>query len=89
MSKKEKRLLRLFQNPPVKDFTWEELLSVMQGAGFKERCTGGSHYDFAHTSGISFHASKTHPTGILKRYQIMDAREILERIGVTPTDTEE
>ena len=84
MSQKEKRLLRLFKNPPIKDFTWEELLAVTRAASFKENCKGGSHYDFTHSSGLSFHASKTHPTGLLKRYQIMDAREALVQVGEAP-----
>jgi hypothetical protein len=35
MSKKEKRLLRLFRKPVPTDFTWDELLSVMDAANFK------------------------------------------------------
>jgi len=84
MSQKEKRLLRLFKVPPAKDFTWEELLTVMRAAGFKENCDGGSHYSFTHGSGFIFTASKTHPTGILKRYQIMDAQDALRYVGVDP-----
>jgi len=89
MSQKEKRLLRLLKDPPVKDFTWEELISVMRAAGFRESCSGGSHYDFEHTSGFSFHASKTHPSGLLKVYQIKEARAALKQVGAIPQDSEE
>ncbi len=88
MSQKEKRLARLFKDPPVKDFTWEELLSVTRAAGFKETCNGGSHYDFAHSTGFSFHASKTHPSGLLKAYQIKVVRDALRHVGEAPEDSE-
>ena len=82
MSKKEKRIRRLCGTPPPKDFTWEELVAVMNAAGFAEYCDGGSHYTFEHTSGFSFGMSKTHPSGILKRYQLDAAKEVLRTVGI-------
>lgn len=81
MSKKEKQQLRLFATPPPKDFTWEELLAVTRGSGFAESCDGGSHYTFEHTSGYRFRMSKTHPSGVLKLYQIKAAKEALTTTG--------
>lgn len=81
MSKKEKRLLRLFKKPPPTDFTWDELLSVMDAANFTNNCDGGSHYTFEHKSGYRFGVSKTHPSGILKRYQIDETKEALQSVG--------
>ena len=81
MSKKEKRLVRLFKIPPPKDFTWDELISVMDAANFSSSCDGGSHYAFEHKSGYQFHVSKTHPSGILKRYQIDDLKDALQNVG--------
>jgi predicted RNA binding protein YcfA (HicA-like mRNA interferase family) len=81
MSKKQKRLQRLRATPAPTDFTWEELLSVMEGAGFSASCGGGSHYTFEHTKGVRFGISKTHPSGILKRYQITDVIDALDRVG--------
>lgn len=77
MSKKEKQRIKLFATPPPKDITWEELLTVMRGAGFKESCNGGSHYTFEHINGYRLQMSKTHPSGILKPYQVKAAKEAL------------
>jgi len=82
MSKKDKRLKRLFGIPPPKDFSWDELITVMNAAGFDEYCDGGSHYTFEHATGFTFGISKTHPSGILKRYQIDDAKEALQAVGI-------
>lgn len=83
MSKKEKLLNKLCANPPPKDFTWEEILTLMRHHGFGATCNGGSHYMFEHTSGFRFSMSKTHPSGILKSYQIRDAKDALRHIGVS------
>lgn len=39
---------------------------------------------FEHTSGFRFRMSKTHPSGILKSYQIHDAKNALKYIEVIP-----
>jgi predicted RNA binding protein YcfA (HicA-like mRNA interferase family) len=87
MSKKEKHLRKLFAIPPPKDFTWSELLTVMRGAGFVESCNGGSHYTFEHTNGYRTSMSKTHPDGILKRYQVDTAKEALGNVGIKIGDS--
>lgn len=84
MSKKEKRLLHIFKTPPPKDFTWDELISTMESSDFKNHCTGGSHYTFEHKTGIKLGVSKTHPSGILKKYQIVEVTSVLERLGYKP-----
>ncbi|MDD2932624.1 MAG: type II toxin-antitoxin system HicA family toxin [Methylotenera sp.] len=84
MSKKEKRLQDLFSNPPPKDFSWDSLISIMNASGFKNECTGGSHYVFEHTSGLRVRVSKTHPGGILKPYQVSAVKEALEKLGLKP-----
>jgi hypothetical protein len=81
MSRKEKLLLRLYRFPPPKDFSWEELATLMRHADFQAHCNGGSHFLFEHTSGFRFSISKTHPSGILKRYQLEDAKAALEAVG--------
>ncbi|MBL8484648.1 MAG: type II toxin-antitoxin system HicA family toxin [Rhodocyclaceae bacterium] len=81
MSKKQKRLERLCATPSPTDFTWDELLAVMEAAGFRAACSGGSHYTFEHTSGPRLSISKTHPSGILKRYQIEAVIDALRRVG--------
>lgn len=80
MSKKEKLYQKLHKIPPPKDFAWEELVTLMRHAGFIESCEGGSHYMFEHESGYRFSMSKTHPSGILKRYQVDNAKTALEAV---------
>lgn len=82
MSKKEKLLKKLTAVPAPNDFRWQELVSLMRWAGFKEHCSGGSHYTFEHTSGIRLQISKTHPSGLLKGYQIRDVKEMLTRVNI-------
>ena len=88
MSRKEKLLQKLFSATPPKDFTWEELLSIMHRAGFSENCSGGSHYTFEHTSGYRFRISKTHPSGILKPYQVDVTKEAITTVGGANGDLE-
>lgn len=80
MSKKDKRIQKLFSIPPPNDFRWEDLLGITRSAGFTEYCNSGSHYIFQHTSGYTFTMSKTHPSGILKPYQIKAAKEALGKV---------
>lgn len=81
VSKKDKLLNKLFAAPPPKGFAWDDLITVMTRAGFSNHCDGGSHYMFEHTDGFRLSMSKTHPSGILKSYQIKAAREALQRVG--------
>lgn len=82
MSKKDKLLVILCANPAPKDFPWQYLLTLMGSFGFQYTCGGGSHYMFEHTSGFRFSMSKTHPSGVLKSYQVRDAKKALKHIGV-------
>ena len=81
MSKIDKRQDRLFAIPQPTDFTWEELVYVMKHNGFNESCGGGSHYTFQHSSGFTFTMTKSHPGGILKHYQVKNAKEALHTIS--------
>lgn len=83
MSKKDKLLQKLKKIPPPKDFKWDDFITLMRQHGFNVDCDGGgSHFIFEHSSGYRFSASRTHPSGILKQYQIKNAKEALECIGV-------
>lgn len=81
MSKKDKLYLRFKKKPSPVDFTWEEFIALIKSLGFKETCTGGSHYMFEHTSGFKFGVSKTHPSGLLKKYQFKDVITALKEVG--------
>ena len=84
MSKKEKLLAKLCATPSPRNFPWHDLITLMGYCGFESTCSGGSHYMFGHTSGFRFRMSKTHPSGILKAYQVRDAKKVLKHIGGIP-----
>lgn len=72
MSKQQKLEARLRTKP--KDFHWNELVSLMNGKGFKiDQSTSGSSTTFIHESSkIVIDMHKPHPTKILKMYQIKE-----------------
>lgn len=84
MSKKEKLLERLKNRP--RDFTYEELRTLLNGFGYEEDQggrTSGSRVKFINyetKSIISLH--KPHPENTLKSYQIDDVIDELERQGL-------
>lgn len=83
MGKQEKLLARLLSKP--KDFTWNELCSLMKHYGFELlKANGGG-------SGRKFYCDKTkslviihepHPGNIIKRYSIDDIIIKLKDVGV-------
>lgn len=81
MSKKQKLLEKLCAKPEPKDFPWESLVTLMRQNGFTESCEGGSHFIFEHKSGLRLAISKTHPSGLLKSYQVKAVKEALTNIG--------
>ena len=71
MTRREKLIKRFLSIP--KDFTWEELVSLLSGFGFEEVSTGktgGSRRRFLNDAGVIITLHKPHPQNILKRYQI-------------------
>jgi len=78
MGRKEKLLERFQQRP--KDFTWDELTSLLKRLGYVEKKsgkTGGARRRFVHPTapGITLH--KPHPNSIVKMYVINDILELL------------
>jgi predicted RNA binding protein YcfA (HicA-like mRNA interferase family) len=77
MSRRLKLYNRLHKVPPPTDFSWDELVTLMRQHGFAESSDGTSHFTFEHESGYRFTMSKTHPSGLLKHYQVKRAKEAL------------
>lgn len=78
MTRKEKLIQRLKSKP--KDFTWNELVSLLTGLGFtevKKGKTGGSRRRFVNSDNVVITLHKPHPGNILKKYQIEQIIEIL------------
>lgn len=83
MSKADKLLQKLLRDPRPKDFTWDELVTVMTGHRFTfHRATGGgSSCKFIHQSGYPFMAHEPHPENTLKPYVIKNAIQALKETG--------
>lgn len=80
MGRKEKLLARLQQRP--KDFTWDELTSLLKSLGYVQRKTGksgGSRRRFVHTTAPTITLHKPHPNRIVRMYVINDILELLRR----------
>ena len=83
MGRKEKLSARLQQRP--KDFTWNELTSLLKTLGYlpkKMGRTGGSRRRFVHPSAPTITLHKPHPNRIIKTYVINDILELLRREGM-------
>ncbi len=79
MGRKDKLILRLYSIP--KDFTWDELVSVLRISGFEIISGSGSRYKFYHKDKgkiLSFH--KPHPSNIVKEYVLKEVKTTLEEI---------
>lgn len=86
MSKQQKLLLRFLAEPPVKDFRWDDLVTMMDRLGFnlEETSGGSSHKFFVMRSDPDkvIHTHRPHPSGILWAKQIREVRERLAEWGV-------
>ena len=83
MTRKEKLLKRLLNKP--KDFTWDELTSLLSSLGFDESktCkTDGSRRRFVNWEGVVITLHKPHPRNVLKLYQIEQVIDILSQEGL-------
>ena len=83
MTRRDK-LLQRFCNRP-KDFTWQELETLLAGFGYRQAVggkTGGSRVKFLHDTRPPIILHKPHPTNILKHYQLEQIKETLASEGL-------
>jgi hypothetical protein len=84
MSKKEKLKKRFLSKP--KDFTYDELRSLLISLGFEESNKGktsGSRVSFIHSvTKLPIDLHKPHPKNILKAYQVNQILEELTKQGL-------
>jgi hypothetical protein len=86
MSRRQKLLKRFLAKP--RDFTYQELATLLRGFGYREMKEGkasGSRAAFIeeHSKHI-IRLHKPHPSKILKRYQLDDVERELKRKGFLP-----
>ncbi len=84
LSRKDKLLKRLKSNP--KDFTWEELVTLLSSLDFIEMDkgkTGGSRRKFFNRDkNLIINLHKPHPSSIIKSYAINQIIEKLEEESI-------
>jgi len=83
MGRKEKLLERFQQRP--KDFTWDELSTLLKNFGYEQRKTGktgGARVRFIHPTAPAITLHRPHPGRIIKMYIINDILDLLIREGI-------
>lgn len=82
-SKHRKTLAAVFADPLSGTVDWAAVESLLLAAGARLIEGRGSRVRFEKDGEVAtFH--RPHPAKEAKRYQLRDARDFLERIGVTP-----
>ena len=79
MSKKEKLIKRFLSIP--KDFTFEELVTLLSYFGYRVDTKGkssGSRLEFVSNEHRPIGLHRPHPSNVLKAYQLRQVLEILE-----------
>lgn len=83
MSKGDKLLEKLRKHPPPKNFTWEELRSLLISLGFTEKQGSGSRVKFIHCElGYPISLHKPHPGNELKLYVIEQVKDALDELNI-------
>jgi len=78
-----KTLEAVFSKPPPTGLEWVRIESLLLAVGCVPVEGNGSRVRFVHGQHVaSFH--RPHPTKEAKLYQVIDARDFLTLIGVTP-----
>ena len=82
-SKHRKTLAAIFEDPVPSNIPWAAVESLLLAAGARLVEGRGSRVRFEKDAEVvTFH--RPHPAKEAKRYQLRDARDFLERIGVRP-----
>ena len=83
MTRRDKLIARFKGRP--KDFTWEELVRLLEGLDYAEAKagrTGGSRRRFVHPTAPVIAVHKPHPGSIVKMYVIDDVLRVLTAEGL-------
>ena len=78
MTRTDKLVARFLTMP--NDFHFDEVRKVLRSFGFTEVKTGGtsgSRIRFINSEGVPVMLHKPHPTGIMKKYQLKQIKEVL------------
>jgi hypothetical protein len=83
MSRRDKLIARLKSRP--RDFTWEELVRLLEGLDYTEAKggkSGGSRRRFVHPTAPLIALHKPHPGNIVKMYVVDEVLRVLTEEGL-------
>ena len=83
MGRRDKPIARFKGRP--KDFTWDELVRLLEGFGYREVATGrtgGSRRRFVHAAAPTIALHKPHPDNVVKTYVIDELPRVLTEDGL-------
>lgn len=82
-TKHRKTLSAIFTRPTLSSVVFADVESLIVSLGGKMIEREGSRVKFE-LRGEQWRCHRPHPGKELKRYQVEEARELLERVGITP-----
>ena len=86
MSKKAQRTLKaIFNKPTSAKIRWNEVNALLAALGVDRKEGSGSRVRFSR-DGVILGIHQPHPRPELKKYQVEDVREFLQKIGEEPTE---
>ena len=82
-SRHRRTLAAVFAHPTSSNIAWDDVEALLIAAGCRKVEGSGSRVKFENKGLIAaFH--RPHPAKEAKKYQVEDARQFLEKIGVRP-----
>jgi hypothetical protein len=82
-SRHRRTLAAVFAHPTPSNIAWDDVEALLIAAGCRKIEGSGSRVKFENKGLIAaFH--RPHPAKEAKKYQVEDARQFLEKIGVRP-----
>jgi hypothetical protein len=82
-SRHRRTLAAVFAHPTSSNIAWDDVEALLIAAGCRKIEGSGSRVKFENKGLIAaFH--RPHPAKEAKKYQVEDARQFLEKIGVRP-----
>ena len=73
------KLIRRFRSRP-RDFTWEELVRLLESVGYEETRrgrTGGSRRRFVHAQAPAINLHRPHPGNIVRMYVVDEVLRLM------------
>lgn len=82
-NKQKKTLAAIYEEPTKSTIEWADIESLLRSIGCEVKEGKGSGVKFK-KDGRQLRVHRPHPEREAKRYQVEDAREFLEKLGVKP-----